>query len=60
MRALDGARFVVGVDKWGNTGGPVDSHGYDEPERNGALTTLVQDMHEKATGHAVSVTLAYC
>ena len=60
VRALDGARFVVAGDKWGNTAGPVDSHGYDTPERNAALTTLVQDMHERATGHAVSVKLTYC
>ena len=46
--ASDGARFIVAADKWGNTGGPVDSHGYESPERTAALTALVKDMHAKA------------
>src|SRR5215472_13291838 len=50
VRASDGARFVVAVDKWGNTGGPVDSHGYETPERTAALTALVREMHTHATG----------
>jgi len=47
--ASDGARFIVAVDKWGNTGGPVESHGYDSPERTTALADLVAGMHAKAT-----------
>ena len=50
VRYLDGSRFVVAADKWGNTGGPVDSHGYATPERTEALAELVRDMHAKATG----------
>ena len=46
--ASDGARFIVAADKWGNTGGPVDSHGYESPERTAALTALVTEMHAKA------------
>ena len=49
VRASDGARFIVAADKWGNTGGPVDSHGYESPERTAALETLVREMHAKAT-----------
>jgi hypothetical protein len=47
--ASDGGRFVVAVDKWGNAGGPVESHGYESPERTAALAALVSDMHAKAT-----------
>jgi hypothetical protein len=49
VRALDGSRFVVAADKWGNTGGPVDSHGYASPERTTALDALVARMHAAAT-----------
>lgn len=49
VAASDGARFVVAVDKWGNTGGPVDSHGYETPERTAALAELVTRMHAQAT-----------
>ena len=49
VRYLDGSRFVIAVDKWGNTGGPVESHGYDSPERTAALDTLVREMHVKAS-----------
>lgn len=49
VRALDGSRFVVAADKWGNTGGPVDSHGYASPERTAALDALVAEMHTAAT-----------
>jgi hypothetical protein len=45
----DGGRFVVAADKWGNTGGNVDSHGYDTPERTAALSALVTEMHANAT-----------
>lgn len=45
----DGGRFVVAVDRWSNTGGPVESHGYDTPERTAALAALVRQMHERAT-----------
>lgn len=48
VRYLDGSRFVVAADKWGNTGGPVDSHGYASPERTTALDALVREMHAKA------------
>ncbi len=48
VRYLDGSRFVIAVDKWGNTGGPVESHGYDSPERTAALTELVSEMHAQA------------
>lgn len=48
VRALDGSRFVVAADKWGNTGGPVESHGYDSPERTAALDALVMEMHAAA------------
>ena len=48
VRAADGARFIVAADKWGNTGGPVDSHGYESPERTAALGALVAEMHAKA------------
>ena len=48
VRASDGARFIVAADKWGNTGGPVDSHGYESPERTAALGALVAEMHAKA------------
>jgi len=49
--ASDGARFVVGVDKWGNTGGPVESHGHGhaEPGQAAALAELVSEMHAKAS-----------
>ncbi len=46
--ASDGSRFVVAVDKWGNAGGPVDSHGYETAERTAALSALVSEMHAKA------------
>ena len=46
--ASDGGRFIVAADKWGNTGGPVGSHGYDSPERTAALTELVSEMHAQA------------
>ena len=59
VRYLDGSRFVVAADKWGNAGGNVDSHGYDTDERTEALRVLVAEMHEKATGHAIEVTVAY-
>jgi len=45
----DGGRFTVAVDKWGNMGGPVDSHGCETPDRTKALAALVRDMHEVAT-----------
>ena len=48
--ASDGSRFIVAADKWGNTGGPVESHGYDTPERTAALAALVKEMHAHATG----------
>lgn len=47
--ASDGARFVVGVDRWGNTGGPVDSDGHETPERTAALAALVTEMQERAS-----------
>jgi len=47
--ASDGARFIVAVDKWGNHGDAVDSHGYETPERTEALAVAVRDMHEVAT-----------
>lgn len=45
----DGGRFIVAVDRWGNTGGPVESHGYETPERTAALNMLVTEMHARAT-----------
>lgn len=57
--AGDGSRFVIAADKWGNAGGDVDSHGYDTDERTEALRVLVAEMHERATGRAVDVTVAY-
>ena len=44
----DGGRFIVAADKWGNTRGPVESHGYETPERTEALAALVAEMHERA------------
>lgn len=49
VRHLDGSRFIVAADKWGNTGGPVESHGYATKERNAAVNKLVSEMHAKAT-----------
>ena len=49
VRHLDCRRFVIAADKWGNTGGPVDSHGYATPERTEALAELV-GHDAKATG----------
>jgi hypothetical protein len=46
--ASDGGRFIIAADTWGNTRGPVDSHGYDTPERAAALTALVTEMHANA------------
>lgn len=47
--ASDGGRFIIAVDKWGDTGGPVESHGYETPERTAALVALVAEMDAKAT-----------
>ena len=49
--ASDGSRFIVAADKWGNTGGPLDSQGYGhaEPGQAAALADLVAEMHAKAT-----------
>ena len=47
--ASDGSRFIVGVDKWGNAGGVVESHGYETPERTAALVALVAEMDTKAS-----------
>lgn len=50
--ASDGSRFIVPVDKWGNAGKDVDSHGYDTPERAAALAAVVSEMHAKAAATA--------
>lgn len=47
----DGGRFIVVMDKWGNVGGPVGSHGYETPERKAELDLIVREMHARATAH---------
>jgi hypothetical protein len=46
--ASDGSRFIVPIDKWGNAGEAVDSHGYETPERTEALSKVVREMHARA------------
>jgi hypothetical protein len=51
VRYVDGSRFIVAADKWGNCRKAADSQGYETAERNAEVIKVILEMHEKATGH---------
>jgi hypothetical protein len=50
VRALDGSRFIVAADKWGNCRKAADSPGYATEELGAKLAAVVKKMHTAADG----------
>jgi hypothetical protein len=48
VRYLDGSRFVVAADKWGNCRHAADSPGYESAELTAQLDAVVAEMHANA------------
>jgi hypothetical protein len=50
VRYMDGSRFIVAADKWGNCQKAGDSPGYVGQELEAELAGVVRVMHIHATG----------